>query len=122
MIDFLIEEKQNELAAAVNKYNAEHGNNITITPDAVCFDDSRAWSLYVPGELLGLSCNKFGAYRGYLGGGVRGEMDHNGRDQDGTTALGNLFAAALREIESAYNECFSPDASESWENATGVLL
>ena len=122
MIDIIIENKQIELADAVNNYNEKHGINTRITPDAVCFDDSRAWSLYVPGYLLDLSCNKFGAYRGYLGGGVRGEMEHNGRDQDGTTALGNLFASALREIESAYNQDFSPDACETWEKATGVLL
>ena len=122
MIDFIIEQKQIELADAVNEYNAAHNINTRITPDAVCFDDSRSWSLYVPGCCMDLSCNKFGAWRGYLGGGVRGAMDHNGRDQEGTTDLGNLFAAALREIEAAYNEELTPDASESWEQATGVLL
>lgn len=122
MLDFLIEEKQTELADAVNDYNEKHGNNTRITPDSVCFDDSRAWSLSIRGDLMGLSCRRFGAYRNYLGGGVRGEMEHNGRDQDGTTALGNLFASALREIEAAYNEDFSPDACEFWEKATGVLL
>lgn len=111
-----------ELADEVNSYNEKHGIDKRIKADQVIFDDSRSWSLYVYGDFMNLSCEKFGAYRGYLGGGVRGEMDHNGRDQDGTTALGNFFAKCLRKIEAAYNEDYTPDACESWEQATGVLL
>lgn len=122
MIDFLIEEIQTKIADAVNNYNEKQGINKRIKPDDVYFDDSRAWSLYVYGDCMELGCNKFGAYRSYLGGGVRGGLEHNGRDQDNTTALGNLFADSLREIEAAYNSEYTPEASESWEQATGVLL
>ena len=122
MIFETLEKNAASLAAAVNKYNEEHGAEKRITPDDIIFDDSRAWSLSIRGDLLGLSCRRFGAYRGYLGGGVRGEMEHNGRDQEGTTELGNMFAAALREIEKAYNEELSPEATESWEMATGCCL
>lgn len=93
-----------------------------ISPEDFIFDDSRAWSFSISGYLLNLPCRRFGAYRGYLGGGVRGCIDHNGRDQDGTTELGNMFARALQEIESAYNEDLTPEAGESWEQASGVLL
>ena len=122
MLNEKIERFCADLSAAVNKYNEKHGIEKQCTPDDIIFDDSRAWSLSISGDFLNLSCRRFGAYRNYLGGGVRGEMDHNGRDQEGTTALGNLFASALREIENAYNEDLSPDACESWEKATGVLL
>ena len=122
MIENTIEEKQIEIAAAVNEYNEKHGIDPRIKPDDVQFDDSRAWSLFVWGNLMNLGCNKFGAYRPYLGGGVRGSIDNNGRDEEGTTELGELFESALKEIESAYNEELTPEASESWELATGVLL
>lgn len=122
MIETIIEEKQIELAAAVNRYNEGRGIDRRINPDDVQFDDSRAWSLFVPGHLMDLGCNKFGAYRPYLGGGVRGSIENNGRDEEGTTELGNLFEDALKDIESAYNEELTPEASESWELATGVLL
>ena len=84
----------------------------------VYFDDSRAWSLYstekphdekTPGEAA-----KYGAYRAYLGGGVRGAIQTNL-----TGGLGDLFVAALRQIEAIINEDCGP---EQWEKNTGVLL
>lgn len=122
MLDFILENKQIMLADAVNDYNEKQGVDKRIKPDDIIFDDSRAWSLSIRGDLMDLSCNRFGAYRNYLGGGVRGSIEHNGRDEENTTKLGEMFADALKEIESAYNEDYSPDASESWELATGVLL
>lgn len=70
-----------------------------ITCNDIHYDDSRAYGLYVPGETLGLNCNKFGAYRNYLGGGMRGPIENNGRAQDGTEELGEFFAKVLSEIE-----------------------
>lgn len=84
----------------------------------VYFDDSRAWSLYstekphdekTPGEAA-----KYGAYRAYLGGGVRGAIQTNL-----TGGLGDLFVAALQQIEAIINEDCGP---EPWEKNTGVLL
>ena len=84
----------------------------------VFFDDSRAWSLYsidkphdekTPGEAA-----KYGAYRAYLGGGVRGAIQTNL-----TGGLGDLFVAALRQIEAIIN---LDDGDEPWEKSTGVLL
>ena len=84
----------------------------------VFFDDSRAWSLYstekphdekTPGE-----ASKYGAWRPYLGGGVRGAINCNL-----TGGLRDLFVAALRQIEAIINEDCGP---EPWEKNTGVLL
>lgn len=122
MIEIIIEEKQKELSAAVNKYLAGRGIENRIDAEDIEFDDSRAWSISVPGHLMDLGCNKFGAYRPYLGGGVRGSIENNGRDEEGTKELGEMFENALLEIEKAYNEELTPEASESWELATGVLL
>ena len=90
-----------------------------VTPRDVVFDDSRAWSLYVPGHLLGLPVSKFGAYRNYLGGEVRGKIEHNGRAEDGTIELGEFFASKLSEIEDLINSDYSD--AEEWEKPTGVL-
>ena len=96
------------IAEAINDSYERRARDIT--PEDFVFDDSRAWSFSISGSLLNLPCRRFGAYRDYMGGGVRGGIDHNGRDQDGTTGLGNMFARALREIESAYNEDLTPEA------------
>lgn len=103
-----------ELADACNK---ALGTNIKA--DDVEFDDSRAWSLFVPGSKLGLSCRKFGAYRNYEGGGVRGGIQHNGREEDGTLELGKLFADKLSYVEELIDKGFS---GPEWENPAGVLL
>lgn len=88
--------------------------------DRIYFDDSRSWSLYVSGSDLGLDVGRFGAYRNYLGGGVRSGICSNGRKQDNTLELAELFEKGLEEIEnfinSGYEDC------ESWEQPTGVLL
>lgn len=75
-----------------------------ITCDDIHFDDSRAWSLYVFGNKLGLPVYKFGAYRNYSGGGMRGPIEHNGRDQENTVALGEFFAEQLEKIEDTIAE------------------
>lgn len=84
----------------------------------VWFDDSRAWSLYsidkphdekTPGE-----ASKYGAWRAYLGGGVRGPINCNL-----TGGLRDLFVAALNQIEAIIN---LDDGDEPWEKSTGVLL
>ena len=93
-----------------------------ITEDDFIFDDSRSWSFYLPGYLLSLPCRNFGAYRSYLGGGIRGGVCHNGREEEKTIQIGEMFCVALREIEKADNKDLTPDACESWENASGVLL
>lgn len=85
----------------------------------VYFDESRAWSLYstqkpademTPGE----AC-KYGAWRNYLGGGVRGPINTNL-----TGALGEIFKTALAKIESLINE--PAGDCEVWDQPTGVLL
>jgi len=85
----------------------------------VMFDDSRAWALYSTekpeAETTPGYCAKYGAYREYLGGGVRGAIACNL-----TGDLGELFTAALRQIEAIYNG--ETAGLESWEQATGVLL
>ena len=86
----------------------------------ICFDDSRSWSLYVFGELIGVSANKFGAHRNYNGGGIRGPIMNNGRMQDGTLELGSLFETALLQIEQLINEGYEDAAP--WELPTGVLM
>ena len=74
-----------------------------IPADMIHFDDSRSWSLYIPGHAIGVNVGKFGAYRDYNGGGVRGPIQHNGRIQDNTVQLGELFQNALLKIEAFYN-------------------
>lgn len=91
-----------------------------LKPEQIYFDDSRSWSLYVYGQTLGLSCNKFGAYRNYHGGGCRDAMEHNGRMQDNTLELGELFKNALLQIESLINEGY--EDADPWELPTGVLM
>lgn len=86
----------------------------------VYFDESRAWSLYstekpraekTPGQ-----ARKYGAWRDYLGGGIRGSMNTNL-----TGDLGDLFLAALAKIEDLINGQ-APDDCEVWDLPTGVLL
>lgn len=84
----------------------------------VFFDDSRAWSLYINGRDVGLKCDKFGAYRNYNGGGVRGPIQHNGRPEDDTVELGEFFAKKLEEVEDVIN---SGHEGEEWDKPTGVL-
>lgn len=86
----------------------------------VYFDESRAWSLYSTekptGEKTPGVANKYGAWRGYLGGGIRGSMNTNL-----TGDLGDLFLAALAKIEDLINGQ-APDDCEVWDLPTGVLL
>ncbi len=91
-----------------------------ISPDLICFDDSRSWSLYVPGHIVGAGANKFGAYRNYNGGGIRGPIQHNGRDQDNTVELGQLFQDSLLKIEAIYNRGY--EDADPWYLPTGVLM
>lgn len=86
----------------------------------IIFDDSRAWGLYIPGEKLGLDVKKFGAYRNYLGGGVRGPIESNGRLEDDTMELAKKFSIALDKIEKSINEGYEDE--EEWNKPTGVLL
>lgn len=85
----------------------------------VYFDDSRAWALYTEqkpaAEKTPGQCRKYGAYRDYLGGGVRGGIECNL-----TGYLNTLFVYALKRIESIIND--ETDGLESWEQNTGVLL
>ena len=86
---------------------------------AVYFDDSRAWSIYTEekpaAETTPGFARKYGAYRDYLGGGVRGSICTNL-----TGDLGEIFTEALKQIEDIYNE--ETAGGETWEQATGVLL
>ena len=91
-----------------------------LSADRIYFDDSRSWSLYIYGSDLDLPVNKFGAYRNYLGGGVRGSICSNGRAEDNTLELAELFEKALKEIENLYNSGY--EDCESWEQPSGVLL
>lgn len=91
-----------------------------IDPQSICFDASRSWSLYVYGFTLDLPVNKFGAYRNYNGGGIRGPIQHNGRGQDNTVELGQLFKDALLQIEALINEDYKD--ADPWELPTGVLM
>lgn len=86
----------------------------------IFFDNSRSWSLYIWGNLIGVPVNKFGAYRDYNGGGVRGPIMHNGRMQDNTLELGGLFEKALLQIEKLYNKGY--ENADPWELPTGVLM
>ena len=65
----------------------------------VYFDDSRAWSLFVYGDRLNLPVLKFGAFRDYNGGGEKGPIQHNGREEENTVELGEYFAKQLEKIE-----------------------
>lgn len=91
-----------------------------LSENDIYFDDSRAWSLYVCGDDLDLPVYKFGAYRNYLGGGVRSGICHNGSEEENTVTLGELFAEALEQIENLYNSGY--EDCESWEQPTGVLM
>ena len=91
--------------------------DVNISCSDIHFDDSRAWSLYVYGSKLGLPVKKFGAYRNYLGGGMRGSIEHNGREKDGTVELGEFFAKELEEIEDLINtEYYDESLKESSED------
>ena len=111
---YYIEELINNLAKSAQRL----GYNITA--DNIFFDDSRAWSLYTYGSNINQPVYKFGAYRNYLGGGIRGSIQHNGDDAHDTYELGCLFASTLAEIERLYNQGY--EDSPSWEQPTGVLL
>ena len=91
-----------------------------LNANRIYFDDSRSWSLYICGYDLDLDVNKFGAYRNYLGGCVRGGICSNGRAEDNTIELAELFEKALERIENLYNSGY--EDAESWEQPTGVLL
>lgn len=108
----------------IAKHLADECNKIFpdahITSDDIEFDDSRAWCLYVSGRKLGLNCNKFGAYRPYEGGGVRGPIQHNGRTQDNTVELGKEFAKSLEKVETSLNR--GSEDEEEWNKPSGVLL
>lgn len=85
----------------------------------VFFDSSRAWALYTEekpaAEKTPGYARKYGAYRDYLGGGIRGGIGCNL-----TGALRDLFVAALQQIEEIINQD-AADA-EPWELPTGVLI
>lgn len=78
----------------------------------IFFDDSRWWTLGYRDE----DDTVYGVQRGYLGGGIRGNIKSNIEDEDERA----LFTQALRDIESAINA--GQDDCESWEKNTGVLL
>ena len=113
-----MEERYNEIINELVKKAKTLG--FKLKPEQIYFDDSRSWSLYVYGKTLGLSCNKFGAYRNYHGGGCRDAMEHNGRGQENTYELGEAFKTALFAIEALINEGY--EDADSWELPTGVLM
>lgn len=86
----------------------------------VTWDTSRSWSLYIPGKTIDAPVAKFGAYRNYHGGGVRGKIQNNGRTQENTIKLGILFERALIKLEDLYNEGY--ENSTPWELPTGILI
>lgn len=104
-----------EIADECNKFVGEE----RFTDDDVDFDDTRSWSIYVSGKKLGLPVYKFGAYRNYLGGGVRGPIQHNGREKEGTVELGEFFAKKLAEAEELINK--GHEKEPVWDKPTGVL-
>ena len=104
-----------EIADECNKFVGEE----RFRDDDVDFDDTRSWSIYVSGKKLGLPVYKFGAYRNYLGGGVRGQIQHNGREKEGTVELGEFFAKKLAEAEDLINK--GHEKEPVWEKPTGVL-
>lgn len=87
----------------------------------VYLDTSRSWSLYTqdPKYTKG-QVNKIGAFRGYLGGGIRGHLEHNGRKEYGTLTIGELFYNALTRIEELYNQGYEEE--ETWDRPSGILL
>ena len=91
-----------------------------LNANRIYFDDSRSWSLYICGYDLDLDVNKFGAYRNYLGGGMRSGICSNGRAEDNTLELAELFEKALERIENLYSSGY--EDAESWEQPTGILL
>ena len=91
-----------------------------LKPEQIHLDDSRSWSLYIYGFTLNLPVKKFGAYRDYNGGGIRGPIMHNGRMQDNTLELGSLFEKALLQIEALINEGY--ENADLWDLPTGVLM
>ena len=91
-----------------------------LNANRIYFDDSRSWSLYICGYDLDLDVNKFGAYRNQLGGGMRSGICSNGRAEDNTIELAELFEKALERIENLYNSGY--EDAKSWEQPTGVLL
>lgn len=101
---------------------SEHAKELgfIILPKMIYFDDSRSWSLYTHGHIVGANVVKFGAYRNYNGGGVRDTIQHNGREQDGTAELGQLFQDALLKIEAFINADY--ENADPWELPTGVLM
>lgn len=119
-----LKESYDDLDYAWDSIEEEITNEVRkVFPDfdgGVYFDDSRAWSLYINGYDVGLPVNKFGAYRNYAGGGVRGGIQHNGRVEDGTVELGKFFAKKLAEIEDIINSGYEDEPE--WDQPTGVLL
>ncbi len=116
MNEFMWEDFCEEIISAIKAWDSE----VSITADDIEFDASRSWSLSVSASKLGLPYSRFGAWRAYLGGGVRGSVNHNGEKVHGTMELGELFAKKLKEIEDIINEGY--EDSPSWELPTGVLL
>lgn len=86
----------------------------------ITWDTSRSWSLYIPGKIINVPVAKFGAYRDYNGGGVRGPIQNNGRAQEDTVALGILFEKSLLRLEEIYNEGY--EDADPWDKPTGVLM
>lgn len=70
----------------------------------VIYDDSRAYGLYVYADKVGLrhACIKFGAWRNYLGGGLRGNIGNSSQffKDEKLKELAIAFEDALKEIES----------------------
>ena len=113
-----MEERYNQIITELVNQAKQLGFNLK--PEQIYFDDSRSWSLYIYGSTLNLPVNKFGAYRGYNGGGIRGPIMHNGRMQDNTLELGSLFKKALLQIEALINEGY--ENADLWDLPTGVLM
>jgi hypothetical protein len=103
-----------------NLVNEAEELGFELDANRIYFDDSRSWSLYINGSDLDLNVNKFGAYRNYLGGGMRSGICTNGRAEDNTLELAELFKTALEQIENLYNSGY--EECETWEQPTGVLL
>ena len=94
-----------------------------IDADDIVYDDSRAYGLYVYADIVGLghACRKFGAWRNYLGGGLRGAIDNSGnyipnhepRCED-LRKLGEYFEIALRDIENLEDYDDFAEHIEDW--------
>ena len=113
-----MEERYDEIILDLVKKAKQLG--FKLKPEQIYFDDSRSWSLYINGSDLDLDVNKFDAYRNYLGGGMRSGICSNGRAEDNTLELAELFEKALEKVESLYNSGY--EDCESWDMPTGVLL